>query len=74
MVVLTGRCTCCVALPVHGSPLSRAYHFKVGQIWMYTFILVLQSDGKVVNFHCMLQVWPWTKKWPDRTWRNYKTY
>ena len=63
-----------MALPVCGSPLSRVRHFKVGQIWMYTFIIIWQSDGKVVNFHRMLQVWPWTNKRPDRTWRNYKTY
>ena len=70
MVVLAGRGTCHAALPVHGSPLSRACHFKVGQIWMYMFIIVQQRDRKVVNFHRILQVWPWTKKRPDQTWRN----
>ena len=73
MDVLTGRCTCHVALPVSGSSLSRVRHFKVGQISTYTFIIVRRPDGKVVNFHRMLQVWPWTKKRPDQTWRNYKT-
>ena len=41
---------------------------------MYTFIIVWWSDRKVVNFLRILQVWPWTKKWPDWTWRNYETY
>ena len=64
----------CVALPVCGSPLSRVHHFKVGRIWTYMFIIVWQSERKVVNFHRMLQVWPWMNKWPDWMWRNYKTY
>ena len=63
----------CVALPVCGSPSSRARHFKVGQIWMYTFIIVQWPDGKVVNFYRVLQVWPWMKKQPDWMWRNYET-
>ena len=74
MVVLTSQGMCCVALPVCGSPLSRVRHFKVGQIWTYTLIIVWQSDRKVVNFHCILQVWPWMNKQPDWTRRNYKTY
>ena len=41
---------CCAALPVRGSPLSRARHFKVGRIWTYTFIIVQWPDGKVVHF------------------------
>ena len=71
---LTGWSACHVALPVCGSPLSRAHHFKVGQIWTYTFIIVRQCDRKVVNFNRILQAWPWMKKQPDWMWRNYGTY
>ena len=41
---------CCVALPVHGSPLSRVHHFKVGQIWMYTFIIVWLARWEACQF------------------------
>ena len=26
--------------------------------------------GRLSIFHCVLQVWPWTKKQPDQTWRT----
>ena len=41
---------CWVALPVCGSPLSRACHFKVGQIWTYTFIIVWLARWESCQF------------------------
>ena len=39
-----------MALPVRGSPLSRVHHFKVGGIWMYTFIIVWLARWESCQF------------------------